>query len=152
MFGSSACDAPDPRVTQDYLPGVWNARRERHPRGNAVVSFDFEKFNADRVLLYPLDRSEPHLHWWLFPGKVQHKRELLTALKEVIDPQPGTFAGEVEQSSVLRVLRQQRYNRGLACDGETPRVATVWHRMALPVAYCRLSCGGAARGELEGMS
>ena len=20
----------DPRVTQDYLPGVWNARRERH--------------------------------------------------------------------------------------------------------------------------
>ena len=24
------CDAPDQPLTQDYLPGVWNARRERH--------------------------------------------------------------------------------------------------------------------------
>jgi hypothetical protein len=131
---------------------VFGTRGEKDIEGNTVVSFDFEKFNADRVLLYPLDRSEPHLHWWLFPGKVQHKRKLLTALKEVIDPQPGTFAGEVEQSSVLRVLRQQGYDRGLACDGETPRVATVWHRMALPGAYCRLSCGVAARAGLEGIS
>jgi hypothetical protein len=103
-------------------------RGEKDIEGNTVVSFDFEKFNADRVLLYPLDRGEPDLHWWLFPGKI----ELPAALKEVIDPQPGTFAGEIEQSSVLRVLRQQRYDRGLACDGETPRVATVWHQYGTP--------------------
>jgi hypothetical protein len=53
-------------------------------------------------------------------------------LKEVIDPQPGTFAGEIEQSSVLRVLRQHRYDRGLACDGETDAsccdsLASIWH-------------------------
>jgi hypothetical protein len=92
------------------------------------------------------------LHWWLFPGKIQHKPELPAALKEVIDPQPGTFAGEIEQSSVLRVLRQQRYDRGLACDGETPRVAQSGIDMVLPLTYCRLSCGVAARAGVEGMS
>jgi hypothetical protein len=120
------------RVSRRITWLVFGMRGEKDIEGNTVVSFDFEKFNADRVLLYPLDRSEPHLHWWLFPGKIQHKPELPAALKEVIDPQPGTFAGEIEQSSVLRVLRQQRYDRGLACDGETPRVATVWHRYGTP--------------------
>jgi hypothetical protein len=123
VFGSFACD--EIRVSRRTTCLVFGTRGEKDIEGNTVVSFDFEKFNADRVLLYPLDRSEPHLHWWLFPRKIQHKRELLAALKEVIDPQPGTFAGQIEQSSVLRVLRQQRYDRGLACDGESPPVATV---------------------------
>jgi hypothetical protein len=80
-FGSSACDAPV-RVSRRITWLVFGMRGEKDIEGNTVVSFDFEKFNADRVLLYPLDRSEPHLHWWLFPGKIQHKRELPAALKE----------------------------------------------------------------------
>jgi hypothetical protein len=50
------------RVSRRTTCLVLGTRSEKDIEGNTVVSFDFEKFNADRVLLYPLDRREPHLH------------------------------------------------------------------------------------------
>jgi hypothetical protein len=106
----------------------FGSRGEKDIERDTVVGFDLEKFDADMVFVHPLDRSEPDFHGWLVPGKIQHERELLAALKEVIDPEAGTLTGEIEQGAVLRVLRQKRDYRGLPCDGEAPCVATVRHR------------------------
>ena len=60
---------------------VVETRGEKDVEQDPIVGFDFEKFNADSVLVYPLDRSETHFHRRLVPGKIHHECELLARPK-----------------------------------------------------------------------
>jgi hypothetical protein len=71
------------------LRGWFRSRGEKDVEQDAIVGFDFEKFNADSVLVYPLDRSETHFHRRLVPGKIHYECELLARSKQAIDTEPG---------------------------------------------------------------
>jgi hypothetical protein len=97
--GTKAPARHAPRKIRDScrITRLWfRSRGEKDVERDTIVGFDLEKFNAYRVFLHPLYRGETHFHGWLIPGKIQHERELLAALKEVIDTEPCALPGEIE--------------------------------------------------------
>src|SRR5262249_18038719 len=110
----------------------FGSRGEKDIERNTIVLLDFEKLHADIVFLHPLYGGKTHFYGRLVPRKIQHEREFLPTLEEMIDTEPGTFTGEIEEGSVLGVLCQQRDDRGLPGDGDTLGIATVGHRSGSP--------------------
>jgi hypothetical protein len=100
---------------------------EKDVERDTILVLDFEKFNADSVFLHPLDRSETHFHGGFIPRKIQRERELLAALKEVIDTESGTLTRNIKQGSVVGVLGHYPPDRGFPCDGDALGKATIAH-------------------------
>jgi hypothetical protein len=72
-----------------FLRWYFGSRGEKDVEQDPIVGFDFEKFDADSVLVDPLDRSETHFHRRLVPGKIHHECKLLARPKQAIDTEPS---------------------------------------------------------------
>jgi hypothetical protein len=84
----------------------FRSRGEKHIQGDAIIVTDLEKFNADCVVLHPLDGSETHFDGRFLPRKIQHEHQLLARFKQPIDTEASASTGKIQQGSVVGLLCQ----------------------------------------------